>query len=1209
MLADFLVKVFRTFHLLFTFFPAGFRPFLALDRQMVWSKAPRRECLETQGATCMNRPLRRRATVHALEALEVRCLLATLTALPTITGQTPATLGYNLGHFMEGSNAADWWRYEGVRAARAFVSASDIEPTDDIAGIGDGVVDLVSFMNRRSSLRANAANAAQTLDNAFINWPAFRDRYQNSTGNTNRFTINSAFTQLRAQQTEILVNLTASPSRFPLAGNSDWANKWELWQHYYAQAFYLSSTFNVQRYSMFNEPNNWTGLTVDDWLIRLNVCSDAIQSAITDVNSRYAKSLSVDVFAPNTANGATKYLEWGRPAVQQRNMRVDGTTDPNWQTFDVYNYQKYSMNQHETATASGYIEDLQSLRASIAADIPAGPLPIALTEYNVRTGDSYDSRTETLDSPTDYSALGANSVALTEAGASQLYLFKFAQTERTGTTVYPVAKNGTHYVQNGTGSNNYGGATKAAEVYRLFNKAAGSSRDRYAFTSDAGANVWNLLTYDPAGETYYIYVVNNNPAAVPLGINVQAWGIADGTQAVIEEVSQSFSGGVSRQVKVTGGSIPAASMPAYSTWLVSIPRQAVSEISIRTTADTVLGDGVQKNSSGGSLPVLQVRDGGLVDGRQVTLMKFPLTGVDLNRMQRVLLSLQVSTNTQTTPIQAHVYGVTSDAWTESSTWSSSTSMLKQNVPAGNQIAQNVVANQGSGVFMLGQLVAESPVMTERQIDVTEFVRGQSDGWASFLIVQDHRWDIALPSGTLGDTQADGLKIAARESDTAASPGPQLRVLGSQSAMLPLITAQPASTTVTEGAPATFQVAVTGSSSLAFQWLRNGTPIAGATGAVYSVSRTAGTDNLAKYSVRVTNPAGVTTSAEAVLTVQMIPAKFFVVDQTSDSTFRYQPSGSFIGANALQTANINPRGVATDASAALFWVLDANKSVYVYNSALQFVGSWTASGLTTPTGISKQGNDIWIVDSSLKRVLVYAGAALTHTGTKTATRTFNLNKSNTNPQDLVTDGTTVWVTQVDTIDRIFVYRASNGQFLGSWNIDSANGSPVGITIDPSVASGSLWTVDSVTKRVYEYSNARSRTTGSQAAARFFDLNSANSSPQGLADPPVPAPSEPSGAPADARSSATAENAFGTAATGSARIPGQHASLFNATDRLFTDWTRSQTSPTMIVADVAKEREPESEPRIEKKKSNGRWSLPVRSFTETFKRSLRRRARSG
>ncbi len=1036
-----------------------------------------------------------------LESLEDRRQMATLTGLPTVVGPTPAALGYNLGHFMAGSNAADWWRYTGAAAARAFVSASDIEPTDDLPGTGDGVTDQASFLSRRAAVRANVSDPAQPLNNGLVNWPKFQERYQNAVGDTNRFTIHHAFTELRRQNVDILANITASPNRFPLAGATDWPNQWELWQHYYAQAFHLGSNFDVARYSMFNEPNNWTGLTVDDWLLRLHVASDAIKSAISDVNGRFGKSLRAQVFAPNTANGATKYLEWGQPAVLRRHDRIDGTTDPNWTTFDVYNYQKYSMNQQATATASGYIDDLRDLQNLLAADTPGNTPPIALTEYNVRTGDSYDGRTETLDSPSDYAALGANSVALAENNASQLYLFKFAQTARQGTTNYPVAKNGTHYVQNGATGNQYGGATKAAEVFRLFNKAAAAGRNRMAYQSDAGSQVWTLMSHDGPSDTYYAFIVNNSSSDVPLAINVQGWGVAEGTQVVVEEVSERASGGVIRKTQVVAGSVPSANLPALSAWLVSIPKRALAESIVPAAADAVLADGLQKTATAGNGSSLTVRSDGTVDGRRVALLKFPLAGLDLSQSQRTLLSLQVSTSSQATATQAHVYGLDNDPWNEvDATWASLPAILKQNVTAGNQIANNVVANQGISARILGQIVANATSPSERQIDVSAFIRSQTDGWASFLIVQDHRWDVALPSLATGDTQADGLVIVSREAGSAATPGPQLRILGSQPAVAPSITTQPASRSAIEGQSVTFSVAAAGSGTLSYQWRRDGVAITGATGTSFTIARVSLADHQAQYSVVVSNSVGSITSEDAVLSVEPQAAKFFVVDQTADRTFRYQADGSYVASHALESTNTISRGIAADATASTFWTIDSNRRVYVYNASMQVVGSWTASGLSSPTGISKTGSDIWIVDSGLRKVFVYGNAASTTTGTRTFTRSFSLNKSNTNPQDLVTDGSRVWVTQAGTTDKVFVYQASNGSLLGSWSIDSANSSPYGITLDPTTTSGSLWIVDNVTDRVYEYTNARSRVSGSQTAAKTFVLDAANSSPQGIADPP-------------------------------------------------------------------------------------------------------------
>ena len=86
---------------------------------------------------------------------------ATIVVQPTTAGTTPNVLGYNLGHFMPGSNTADWFRYSGVKAARVFIGASDIEPHP---GNGDGVTDGTSFFARRSRLRANAADPSQPVN-------------------------------------------------------------------------------------------------------------------------------------------------------------------------------------------------------------------------------------------------------------------------------------------------------------------------------------------------------------------------------------------------------------------------------------------------------------------------------------------------------------------------------------------------------------------------------------------------------------------------------------------------------------------------------------------------------------------------------------------------------------------------------------------------------------------------------------------------------------------------------------------------------------------------------------------------------------------------------------------------------------------------------------------------------------------------------------
>ena len=70
------------------------------------------------------------------------------------------------------------------------------------------------------------------------------------------------------------------------------------------------------------------------------------------------------------------------------------------------------------------------------------------------------------------------------------------------------------------------------------------------------------------------------------------------------------------------------------------------------------------------------------------------------------------------------------------------------------------------------------------------------------------------------------------------------------------------------------------------------------------------------------------------------------------------------------------------------------------------------------------------------------------------------------------------------------------------MNTANKYPTGLTIDPSGASQSIWIVDSVTDKVYEYGNARGNAGGSLVGS--FALAPGNTNPQGIADPPPASP---------------------------------------------------------------------------------------------------------
>ena len=104
-----------------------------------------------------------------------------------------------------------------------------------------------------------------------------------------------------------------------------------------------------------------------------------------------------------------------------------------------------------------------------------------------------------------------------------------------------------------------------------------------------------------------------------------------------------------------------------------------------------------------------------------------------------------------------------------------------------------------------------------------------------------------------------------------------------------------------------------------------------------------------------------------------------------------------------------------------------------------------------------------MDSYADKVYKYTGAASRLSGSQNAASSFSLasgKNGNTNPQDIVTDGTSFWVVD-GTALKVFKYTLS-GSLLGSWSIDPANTHPTGITIDPTNVSD-IWIVDNGTRQ--------------------------------------------------------------------------------------------------------------------------------------------------
>ena len=259
------------------------------------------------------------------------------------------------------------------------------------------------------------------------------------------------------------------------------------------------------------------------------------------------------------------------------------------------------------------------------------------------------------------------------------------------------------------------------------------------------------------------------------------------------------------------------------------------------------------------------------------------------------------------------------------------------------------------------------------------------------------------------------------------------------------------------------------------------------------------------------------SSNAVITTSQVTAtihdndvtKFLVVnDGSTDRTYDYALSGATTGNTALTNADAAPRGMASNAAGTKTWIVDANKNVYVYNSAGTLLGSWTPGGLKSSAvldGLATNGTDVWLLDSKNATVYRYSGAAIRLSGSQSAASSFYLNSSNSNGKGIVTDSTSLWIVNdgsSNASDKVFKYTLT-GSLLGSWTIDAANVHPTGLTIDPNNVSN-IWIVDSSALKVFQYNAAASRISGSQGAAATFALAAGNTNPQDIADPPVGLP---------------------------------------------------------------------------------------------------------
>lgn len=691
-----------------------------------------------------------------------------ITVLANVVGQTPEIVGYNSGHFMPGSNTADWWRYSGVNGARVWATPSTVEGNDDMGPWGDGVGSQSQFLTRRANLRANP------LSTSYINWPYIENRYNTiPTSGANTINLKYAFGTLRDMGIEplVVINRTNSVNAADPSGNAwnsastaaGWADRWEQWQHFYIQAFYLARNFDVHRFQMYNEPNLDDNLSVDEYLERLRFASDAVQAAVADVNSLFGKSLDPQMQGPVQAGGTSVYSQWGAPIVESLHTNFLGAQDPNFQVIDTYAYQQYN------AMGASFGSTLSSMKNLVAADAGGAPMRFAITEFNVHTAATFAPMAETLDTPSKSSRFGSILANLANQRPDELYVFKFSQTDNDGDGV--IKKNGTHYVDNNSEPHNIGGVTKGGEVVRLFAKSFAGAKPLFAQPAASGSGATDLSLAASQNEnldTFYFFSANEAAGTRDLSINLAQWGIEPGARVIVEEVSADRHGEVSRLVTVPDNQVIDLTQPAQSVFLLSVPKYAAThQVTLIATDDAMVKAGGNSDSNfGGSVNLFVKNEPEIPAARNVSFIKFNTGSITTSEVEQAILQVTGANDGSAGQVIAHVYGIADDAWNEGSiNWNNAPNLASSTGTLVDDISENFIEGIGDTAKFVGHFtgIATSRTMS---LDVTGFVRDHPDQEITFLIAREVRFD--------GEDVVDDLtSLLLASTERGADLGPKL----------------------------------------------------------------------------------------------------------------------------------------------------------------------------------------------------------------------------------------------------------------------------------------------------------------------------------------------------------------------------------------------------------------------------------------------------
>ena len=505
-------------------------------------------------------------------------------------GRTPRWWGIGANDLPADSNQPAWLRLLGATAVRLFAGTGPLTRRSSAAW-GDGVHNKRSFGNARRKLRTDevALNASAA---------SFRGA------------LAGALQAAEQSNLAVLLVLQIRKGALPIAekrGTQQWADSWEFWRLTYAGArHYLRAHPGVSRWlwQMYNEPDAADGTSKSDFLLRLQLASDALTCAEEDhwrqrEVSPPPRLLLGPVLASmslSQGDGGWQPGGWAEAVVKQLEAKPS--------LLDGWAFHSYNQRGSKLAKSAATV---RALLAARGAD--RRKLPLHVSEFSARSHRQFAKVGDSIDAPFAFARLGAQIAALLLAGADGAWPFRLTQ--------MPLpARNGPGVKLNGllrlstADAEQVAGPTRGFEVVRLFSrlcmggqtllsvqnvpavgtrgqwrrkgkgqgKGKGTGKDAKAAAprTDGGPTMLACRDRTRSARRYAIASVLSCEDAgatcqageASVSVDVRGWGVADGSAALLTEVSAHVTGGV-RRLRVSGGMLR-WTQPAESVQLVEL---------------------------------------------------------------------------------------------------------------------------------------------------------------------------------------------------------------------------------------------------------------------------------------------------------------------------------------------------------------------------------------------------------------------------------------------------------------------------------------------------------------------------------------------------------------------------------------------------------------------------------------------------------------